>query len=113
MHPDHPTDTYRHLFGLHSAKVLVCSALEKYLVMISRSYDTASSMKRLEGIFVQVGVILSASDGFRSQLPPLRRYRTRLCHPRSRKSVKCVCCHEPSSKEFQSLPFFSLIDVRG
>jgi hypothetical protein len=40
MHSDHPTGTYKRPFGLHSARVLVCSALEKYLVVISRSYGT-------------------------------------------------------------------------
>lgn len=52
MHPDHPTDTCRHLFGLPSARVLVCSALEKYLVMISRSYDTACLHEATRSVFL-------------------------------------------------------------
>lgn len=38
---DHPTSTCKHPSGLHSVRVWVCSAWEKYSVMISGSFGTA------------------------------------------------------------------------
>jgi alpha-amylase len=45
-----------------------------------------------------ISLVLPASDGLCSQLPPLRRHRTRLHYSRSRKFVQRVCRHGPDSK---------------
>src|SRR5579863_9375698 len=69
MHADHPTGMCKRPFGLHSARALVCSALEKYLVTISRSYGTACLHEATRNI-----VLFSLASSYQQAMDSVLNY---------------------------------------